>query len=71
VGVKAAAGDEHQALSDLGELVGELHCDPAAKRMPNKRRAFMAKHYEQVAQRDDRFTASLNTIISGLSPLPW
>ena len=59
---QAAAGDQHQALGDLGELVGELHCDPAAERMPYERRAFVAEHDEQVAQtsgeRPERVIAS-------------
>ena len=57
-----AAGHEHQPLGDLGELVGELHCDPAAERMPDERRAFVAEHDEQVAQasgeRPERVIAS-------------
>ena len=32
-----AAGDEHEALRALGELVGELHRDAAAERVPDAR----------------------------------
>ena len=49
-GPEAAAGDEHQALGDLGELVGELHRDAAAERVSDERRAFVAEHDQQVAQ---------------------
>ena len=46
---EAAAGDEHEALAALGELVGKLHRDPAAERVPDERRALVAERDQQVA----------------------
>ena len=40
---EAAAGDEHEPLDHLGELVGELHRDPAAERVADERRALVAE----------------------------
>jgi AcrR family transcriptional regulator len=50
VGAEAAAGDQHQALAALGELVGELHRDPTAERMADHRCAFDAERSAQIAQ---------------------
>ena len=46
---EAAARDEHQALAALGELVGELHRDPAAERVADDRRAVVAEGDHRVA----------------------
>ena len=46
---EAAAGDEHEALAALGELVGELHRDAAAERVADDRRALVAERGQQVA----------------------
>ena len=46
---EAAAGDEHEALDALGELVGELHRDAAAERVADDRRALVPERDEQVA----------------------
>ena len=46
---EAAAGDEHEALAALGELVGELHRDPAAERVADDRRAVVAERDHRVA----------------------
>ena len=45
-----AARDEHEPLDPLGELVGELHRDPAAHRVADHRRALVAERGQQVAQ---------------------
>ena len=45
-----AAADQHEALGGLGELVGELHRDAAAQRVPDERRAIVTERDEQVAQ---------------------
>ena len=45
-----AAGDEHQALDALGELVGELHRDAAAERVPEHRHALVAERRGDVAR---------------------
>ena len=44
-----AAVHEHQTLAALGELVGKLHHDPAAERVPHERRALVAEGHHQVA----------------------
>ena len=46
---EAAAVDQHQALAALGELVGELHRDPAAQRVADDRRALVAESDHRVA----------------------
>ena len=46
---EAAAGDQHEALDALGELVEELHRDAAAERVPDDARALDADRGEQVA----------------------
>ena len=46
---EAAAGDEHEALAALGELVGELHRDPAAERVADDGRAVVPEREHQVA----------------------
>ena len=50
VGPEAAAGDQHQALDHLRELVGELEGDAAAERVPDQRRALVPERQHQVAQ---------------------
>ena len=61
LGTEPAAGDEHQPLGDLGELVGELHRDSAAERVPDERRALVSERDQQIAQssreRPDRVVA--------------
>jgi len=49
VASEAAAGDEDEALAALGELVGELHRDPAAERMADDGRAVVPKGDDRVA----------------------
>ena len=44
-----AAGDEHEPLTALRELVGELHRDAAAERVPDDRHAVVAERGQQVA----------------------
>ncbi len=44
-----AAVDQHEPLAPLGELVGELHRDAAAERVPDEGRAVVAERDEQVA----------------------
>ena len=46
---ETAAGDEHEPLAALGELVGELHRDAAAERVPDDRDAVVAERGQQVA----------------------
>ena len=46
---EAAAVHEHEPLAALGELVGELHHDAAAERVPDERRALVAERDHQVA----------------------
>ena len=46
---EAAARDEHETLAPLGELVGELHGDPAAERVADYARALDVEGDEQVA----------------------
>ena len=46
-----AAGNEHEPLAALGELVGELHRDPAAERVADDRRAVVAEGDHRVANR--------------------
>ena len=48
---EAAARHEDEALAALGELVRELHRDPAAQRVPDDRSARLAERAEQVAHR--------------------
>ena len=50
LGAEPAAGDEDEALDQLGELVGELHRDAAAERVADERRALVAEDEQQVAQ---------------------
>ena len=45
-----AAGDEHQPFGALGELVGELHRDPAAQGVPDDRDALVAERGDDVAR---------------------
>ena len=45
-----AAGDEHEPLGALGELVGELHRDAAAERVPDDRHALVAERGDDVAR---------------------
>ena len=44
-----ATGDEHEALTALWELVGELHRDAAAERVPDDRDALVAERGGDVA----------------------
>ena len=44
-----AAGDQHEPLAALRELVGELHRDPAAERVPDDRHAVVVERAQQVA----------------------
>ena len=46
---EAAAVDQDEPLAALGELVGELHRDAAAERVPDERRALVAERDQQVA----------------------
>ena len=46
---EAAAGDQHQALDALGELVEELHRHAAAERVPDDARAVDPDRCQQVA----------------------
>jgi hypothetical protein len=46
---EAAAGHEDQPLAALGELVRELHRDPAAERMADDGRLFDVERAEEVA----------------------
>ena len=50
LGAEPAAGDEHQPLDHLRELVGELHRDPAAERVADDGRPLVAERQQQVAQ---------------------
>ena len=50
VGAEAAAGDQHQALDHLRELVGELQRDAAAERVADQGRPLVAERQQQVAQ---------------------
>ncbi len=47
---EAAAADQHEALAELGELVGELHGHAAAERVSDERRALVSEHEQQVAE---------------------
>jgi hypothetical protein len=49
VAPEAAAGDQHQPLGALGELVEELHRHATAERVSDDRRALDAEHRQQVA----------------------
>ena len=44
-----AARHEHEPLAALGELVGELHRDPAAERVPDHGHALVAERRQHVA----------------------
>ena len=46
---EAAARHEDEALAALGELVGELHRDPAAERVADDRRPVVAERDHRVA----------------------
>jgi hypothetical protein len=46
---ETAAVDQHEALAALGELVGELHRDPATERVADDRRALVAERDHDVA----------------------
>ena len=46
---KPTRRDEHEALAPLGELVGELHRDPAAERVAHNRRAVVPEGDHRVA----------------------
>src|SRR5215218_8951679 len=46
---EAAAGDQHQPAHELRELVGDLHRDAAAERVPDDRGALVAQREHQVA----------------------
>ena len=46
---EAAAGDQPETLAALGELVGELHRDPAAERVADDRHVLVAESGQQVA----------------------
>ena len=46
-----AAGDEHEAVRALGELVGELHRDAAAERVPDDGHVLVAERRDDVARR--------------------
>ena len=50
VAAEPAAGDEHEPLGALGELVGELHRDAAAERVPDDRHAVVAERGDDVAR---------------------
>jgi hypothetical protein len=45
---QAAAGDEHQALASLRELVAELHRDGAAERVADHGNAVVPERGQQV-----------------------
>ena len=47
---EAAAADQHEALAELGELVGELHGHTAAERVADERRALVPEDEQQVAE---------------------
>jgi hypothetical protein len=46
---QGATGDEHEALAQLGVLVGELHRHAPAQRVPDDGRALDADQLQQVA----------------------
>ncbi len=46
---EATARDEHEAFAALGELIGELHRDPAAERVADDGRAVVAESHHRVA----------------------
>ena len=48
---QAAAADQHQPFRSLGELIGELHGDPAAQGVPDDRGPLVAGGDQEVAER--------------------
>ena len=50
VAPEPAAGDQHEAVGALGELVGVLHRDAAAQRVPDHRDALVAEGGDDVAR---------------------
>ena len=45
-----SAGDEHEALGHLRELVGELHRDTTAERMTDQRHAVVPERHQHITQ---------------------
>ena len=50
VAAKAAAVNQDESLAALGELVGELHRDPSAERVPHKGCPLVSEREQQIAQ---------------------
>ena len=48
-GAHATAAHEHEPLTALGILIGELHRDAAAERVPDHGHAIDAEHAQQIA----------------------
>ena len=69
LGAEAAAGDQHQALDHLRELVGELHRDPAAERVADQGRALVAEREQEVAQAGGE--GAERVVAAAGSELPW
>ena len=69
LGPEAAAGDQHQALDHLRELVGELHRDAAAERVADQGRALVAEGEQQVAQAGGE--AAERVVAAAGSESPW
>ena len=64
---QAAAGDQHQPLAVLRELVGELHRDPAAERVADDAGALNAESHQQVT--DPRGVRAERVVTAGLGRL--
>jgi hypothetical protein len=50
VAAEAAAVNQDESLAALAELVGELHRDPSAERVPHKGCLLMSEREQQIAQ---------------------
>ena len=64
---QAAAAHEDQPLAVLGELVGELHRDAAAQRVPDEGRAIVPQRQQQVA--DPAGVGAQRVVAAGLGRL--
>ena len=62
-----AAGDQHQPLAHLGELVGELHGHTAAEAVADERGPLDVEHDEEVA--DARRVGAQAVVAAGLGGL--
>src|SRR5439155_10649104 len=65
---EAAAADQHEALAQLRELVGELHRDAAAERVADDGRLLVAEHQQEVPE--ERRVRAERVIAGRLRRLP-